>query len=479
VSTSLPDVAAGKRVLIAEDDDDQRSLLAILLSDWGYIPELAQDGQEAIETLSRIPIPVVLADLTMPRVDGIGLLRWISDQGSIQRTIVLTAHGGIQNALTTVHDLGAFWFLEKPVNFDVLRALLARAADQAGLVQERELLQRRLAYSGILGEMVGKSAKMEHIFALVQRAAPTLAPVLITGESGSGKEVVARTIHNLSPRRDGPFVAINCAALPESLMESELFGHEKGSFTGAVDRRAGCFELAEGGTLFLDEIAEMPPSMQAKLLRTLEDGRVRRLGAKAEIPVDVRVLAATNKEPQEAVNAGQLRADLYYRLNVFHLELPPLRERRQDIPLLVDALIPELNQRNSSQVCGVDSEVLTRLERCDWPGNVRQLRNILERAVIVAGRGMITLGHVPADFLRASTQAAEIKPGGAPQRDDDPLLISSIHIGQSIAETEKQLIWETLKRTGNNKTRAAFVLGISLKTLHNKLKKYGARAEAA
>jgi DNA-binding NtrC family response regulator len=476
--SSAPAPAVSRRsVLIVEDNDDQRALLAVMLSDWGYATETARDGQEAIEKLSSMTVHIVLADLTMPRLDGVGLLRWMAEQGNAPPTIVMTAYGGIHKAVSMVHDLGAYWFLEKPLNFDVLRVLLARAADHGGLVQEKELLQRRLAYSGMLGDMVGKSPEMEKIFALIQQVAPTRASVLITGESGTGKEVVARTIHRLSPRRDGPFVAINCAALPESLIESELFGHEKGSFTGAAERRAGCFELAEGGTLFLDEIAEMPPAMQVKLLRTLEDNRVRRLGAKAELPVDVRLLAATNKSPEAAVSKGELRADLYYRLNVFHIAVPPLREHKEDIPLLVDAMLGDLNRKNSCRVSGLDPLVLKAFEQHDWPGNVRELRNILERAVIVAGQGTITLSHLPPDFsaagngrhaaARPSNHVPEAAPNAPP-----------LQVGSSIAETEKRLIWETLRHTGNNKTRAAFMLGISLKTLHNKLKKYGPPPES-
>jgi transcriptional regulator with PAS, ATPase and Fis domain len=327
---------------------------------------------------------------------------------------------------------------------------------------------------------------MQEIFSLLQQAAPSRACVLISGESGTGKELVAKTIHALSPRRNGPFVAINCAALPETLIESELFGHEKGSFTGASERRAGCFELAQHGTLLLDEIGEMPMGTQAKLLRILEDSRVRRLGGKAEFEVDVRVVAATNKVPEEAVRGGHLREDLFYRLNVFHIHLPPLRERRQDIPSIAESLLADLNRKHDTRVTELGPEVLETLERHDWPGNVRELRNALERAVILAGEGAIKMEHLPANLqskpAAAAVMAATAAAGGGGGEGGAPPIAAPgdsdavrVPIGTTVEEAEKNLILRTLEHTRNNKTRAAEILGISLKTLHNKLKEYGAR----
>ena len=299
-----------------------------------------------------------------------------------------------------MHELGAYWFLEKPIQPGTLEVLIRRAGSHAGLRAEKRNLERQLSYKGSLGELVGTSPKMQEIFALLQQAGPSKACVLITGESGTGKELVARTVHALSPRRQGPFIAINCAALPETLIESELFGHEKGSFTGASERRAGCFEVAQHGTLLLDEIGEMPMQTQAKLLRILEDSKVRRLGGKTEFEVDVRVVAATNKVPEEAVRGGHLREDLYYRLNVFHVHLPPLRERKEDIHAdrRGPAARPEPQARvpRRGHLAGGASK---RCERHHWPGNVRELRNVLERAVILAGEGTIELqapARVPA-----------------------------------------------------------------------------------
>jgi transcriptional regulator with PAS, ATPase and Fis domain len=328
---------------------------------------------------------------------------------------------------------------------------------------------------------VGTSPRMQEIFALLQQAGPSKACVLITGESGTGKELIARTLHALSPRKNGPFIAINCAALPETLIESELFGHEKGSFTGASERRAGCFEVAQHGTLLLDEIGEMPMQTQAKLLRILEDSKVRRLGGRAEFEVDVRVVAATNKVPEEAVQGGHLREDLFYRLNVFHVHLPPLRERNGDIQPVAEALLVDLNRKHDCRVADIAPAVIEALKRHHWPGNVRELRNVLERAVILAGEGTIEVRHLPG-FLQVQSSiavpttagaAAAPQPAAAP---DDGEAVR-FQIGTTVEEAEKGLILRTLEHTRNNKTRAAEILGISLKTLHNKLKEYGAGKE--
>ena len=455
------------RVLIADDEASQRSGLATLVSAWGMQAETACDGNEALLKLADFPADVILTDLNMPGLDGFGLLRRLQDSGDMPPAIVLTAFGNIETAVKTVHQLGAYWFLEKPIQPEVLETLVRRAASHAGLSAEKRNLERQLGYKGALGDLVGNSPRMQEIFALLQQAGPSKACVLITGESGVGKELVARALHNLSPRRRGPFIAINCAALPETLIESELFGHEKGSFTGALERRAGCFEAAQGGTLLLDEIGEMPLLTQAKLLRILEDSKVRRLGGKGEFEVDVRVLAATNKVPEEAVRGGHLREDLYYRLNVFHVHLPPLRERKEDIDALSAALMADLNRKHECRVTEVSAEAAEALHRHDWPGNVRELRNVLERAVILAGEGPIGMKHLPA-FLRAA-------PGQPPPAErsagDDPDCIQ-FRVGATVEEAEKGLILRTLEHTGNNKTRAAEILGISLKTLHNKLKEY-------
>jgi DNA-binding NtrC family response regulator len=459
------------RVLIADDEDNQRAGLAKMIQSWGFAVETAFDGQDALEKFNQTPPHVLITDLMMPRMDGFDLLKRLGSLNILPTTIVLTAFGNIETAVQTMHDLGAFWFLEKPIQPSALKVLLERAATQSRMAEEAERLQRQLLYQGVLVDLVGTCAAMQQVFSLIRQVAPSRAAVLVTGESGTGKELVARAIHHLSPRRDGPFVAINCAAMPETLMESELFGHEKGAFTGAVERRAGCFELAQHGTLLLDEIAEMPVGTQAKLLRVLEDSCVRRLGGKTEMAVDVRVIAATNKVLEEALRKGELREDLYYRLNVFQIPLPPLRQREGDLGVLIEALLQGLNRKHETRVVDVNAEVREQLRRYSWPGNVRELRNVLERAVILAGEGTITKHHLPRDF--------GVPAGARPVLQEVEPDVVRLPVGTTVGEAEKALFQVTLQHTRNNKTRAAEILGISLKTLFNKLKEYGsAEAEA-
>jgi len=455
------------RVLLAEDDEQHRTRLTRVMQSWGIAVETAVDGLEALEKLSQVSPHVLLTDLMMPRVNGFELLKRLQGQGAVLPSIVMTAFGDIDTAVRTIHDLGAYWFLEKPIQPSVLKVLLERAAAQSHLVEEAERLQRRLRYEGILQDLVGVCPAMQQVFSLIQQVAPSKASVLVTGESGTGKELVARAIHRLSPRREGPFVALNCAALPDTLIESELFGHEKGAFTDAIERRIGAFELAHNGTLLLDELAEMPVGTQAKLLRVLEDSCVRRLGAKTEIAVDVRVIASTNKVLEEVLKDGRLREDLYYRLNVFQIPLPPLRQREGDIPLLAAALVDALNRKHQTRVAEVHQEVIEQFRRYSWPGNVREMRNTLERALIVAGEGTVMPHHLPPDFGLPSGSAV-------PRQVVEPGMVH-LPFGTTVKEAEKALIMMTTQHA--NKTRAAEILGLSLKTLFNKLKEYGAAAE--
>jgi DNA-binding NtrC family response regulator len=451
------------KVLVVEDDAHARQGLSDLLNAWGYETETAADGAEALEKVAGFNPAIVISDLRMPQVTGMELLRRLHETGTSPRFIMLTGQGTIEEAVEAT-KLGAYNFLEKPVDPKRLRVELRNCLERQESERQLEAAHRRLRDLGVMGSLVGRSAPMQEVMRLIAMVAPSSASVLITGESGTGKELVARTLHDLSPRRARSFVAVNCAAIPESLMESEIFGHEKGAFTGAVERRIGCFELADGGTLLLDEIGEMPLATQAKLLRVLEDSRVRRLGSKSETSVDVRVLASTNKVPEEAVAAGQLRSDLYFRLHVVHIALPPLREHLDDLPDLTTAILEGLNRKHGRAVKHISPEVLQAFHRYSWPGNVRELRNTLERALVTCSGETLGIENLSPDFGRVTVTGT-----------NDGLRLQP---GITVEEAERRLIFETLAFTANNKTRAAELLGISLKTLHNKLKEYEAEPQS-
>lgn len=445
------------RVLVVDDEPNERHGLAELLSAWGYEVTAAADGVEALQQMSTALPQAVMTDIRMPRLDGLQLLQRVRQQYGSLPVLVLTGQGSKEAAIECLR-LRASDYIEKPVRAEELKQRLGDLVRQEPPTEP--------AMEAAVPAFIGVSSLAQQVRTLVQQVAPTTASVLITGESGTGKEVVARLIHSQSPRRDRTFLAINCSAIPESLMESEIFGHEKGAFTGALERRAGCFELAEGGTLLLDEIGEMPVGTQAKLLRVLEDRHLRRLGSKQEVPVNVRVLAATNRAPAEAVRSGQLRNDLYYRLNVFHLHLPPLREHLEDLPALSVALLHLLSQRHGRSVNQIAPEALRRLGQQRWPGNVRELRNVLERAVIVAQGAVLEPQHFEFDGSTTPQTAAAVT-------DDN---VVRVEVGTTVDEAERLLILKTLERENNNKTRSAERLGISLKTLQNKLKEYASRA---
>jgi DNA-binding NtrC family response regulator len=448
--------AAGERVLIVEDDSAARVGLEQLVKSWGFMAESATDGEEALEKVTTFRPAIVISDLVMPRLDGLGLLRALQAQGADVTTLLLTAQGTVETAVQAMKE-GAYDYLTKPVDIQRLKILLDKIVERLEAMREVKVLRRQLREHGAFGPMIGSSAEMRKIYSVIEQAAPTSASVLITGESGTGKELVAQTIHQLSPRAAFPFVAINCAAIPETLLESEIFGHEKGAFTGAADRRQGCFELADRGTLFLDEIGEMTPTTQVKLLRVLQERKFRRLGGRQEQSVDVRVIAATNLDPVDAVQKGKLREDLYYRLNVFALRLPALRERMEDLPLLIQAFVSEFNARNQKSITGVDHQAMRMLEQYAWPGNVRELRNVIERATILSPGPFIEPRHLPPMLSKDPLPRTQPQFALAP--------------GTTVEEAERRLIMMTLEHTRDNKTRAAEILGISLKTLHNKLNK--------
>jgi DNA-binding NtrC family response regulator len=447
--------SGGERVLIVEDDTATRTGLTELVRAWGFRAEAAADGEEALRKVTAFRPAIIISDLVMPKMGGLELLKALHDQLNDISIVLLTAQGTVETAVEAIKD-GAYDYLTKPVDPPRLKILLDKVVERQETLREVRGLRRQLREHGSFGRIVGSSTAIRQVYRTIEQAAPTAASVLIWGESGTGKELVAQTLHQLSPRATFPYVAINCAAIPETLLESEIFGHEKGSFTGAVDRRLGCFELAHRGTLFLDEIAEMTPATQVKLLRVLQERTFRRLGGRQEQSVDVRVIAATNVNPADAVEKGKLREDLFYRLNVFTLELPPLRERKEDVPLLVQAFLNEFNERNNKAIAGVDQEAMRILEAHDWPGNVRELRNVLERATILATGEFIDAAQLPATLAPRHVEAL-------------PTL--TLSPGMTVDEAEKRLIYLTLEHTRNNKTRAAEILGISLKTLHNKLNK--------
>jgi DNA-binding NtrC family response regulator len=455
----------GERVLIVEDDPATRSGLAELVQNWGFLTDEAADGEEAMRKVTTFRPAIIVSDLVMPRMGGADLLHALKEQLSDITFILLTAQGTVDSAVEAIKE-GAYDYLSKPVDPQRLQILLQKAVERQDTLREVRALRRQLREQGSFGRIIGNSPGIRTVYRVIEQSAPTSASVLISGDSGTGKELIAQTIHELSPRAGFPFVAINCAAIPETLLESEIFGHEKGAFTGATDRRTGVFELAHRGTLFLDEIAEMMPATQVKLLRVLQERVFRRLGGRQEISVDVRVIAATNVNPQDAVNSGKLREDLFYRLNVFAIDLPPLRERREDIPLLVQMFLTEFNRSNAKGIRGVDQEAMYILERYPWPGNIRELRNVIERATILAESEFIEPRHLPPTLV---------------SRGEESLPTLTIAPGTTVDEAERRLILLTLDHTRNNKTRAAEILGISLKTLHNKLnrmKEDGMRSEA-
>ncbi len=444
------------RILVAEDDVSTHESWRESLNSWGYKVDVAEDGVHALEIIKTFQPDLLLADLKMPRKNGLELLREIRDMGLKLSTIVISGEGDIPEAVEAI-KLGAIDYLRKPVDPPHLRQMLRTLADSIEMREENLTLRRRLAEVGELGPLYGRSPAMRKVITAIERVAQSAASVVISGESGTGKELVARTIHEMSPRRNAAYVGLNCAAIPETLMESELFGHERGAFTGADKRREGCFETANGGTLLLDEITEMKPELQAKLLRVIEEQRLRRVGGTAEITLDVRVLAASNRDIEQAVRDGKLREDLFYRLNVFSIMLPPLRERGDDLPLLVDSFVQHYSERNNKHVVGVDEECLAALRAHPWPGNVRQLRNVIERALIVCDGKMIGRHDLPEEFRSAAQgEAGYFK----------------IRLGTSLDDVEREVISRTIEFTGGNKTRAAQVLGVSAKTLYNKLDRY-------
>ncbi len=449
------------RVLIVDDEADGREALAELTGRWGYDVQTAADGTEALRRAIEWHPDIILSDLVMPNMDGLWLLRALRAELPDCPVVLLTGRGSIQIAVQAIKE-GAWDFIEKPIEVSRLRIVVERALEKKETMREVQLLRRRVAALAPGTDMVGAGPAMQKVFELVKRVAASNASVVISGESGTGKEVVARAIHGLSPRRDKPFVALNCSAIPATLIESELFGAERGAFTGADQRRMGCFELAHNGTLFLDEIGELPSELQAKFLRVLEERKFRRLGGRTEVEVDVRVLCASNRDLKDEIRRGRFREDLFFRLGVFGIWLPPLKERREDIPILVHHFIEKFNAETGKRVQEVTPAAMSVLQGYAWPGNIRELRNTVERAMILADGEVLTEEHLPPEMKPGGPEAAALR----------------LPLGQPLEQVERDYILASLQRNAGNKARTAEVLGISEKTLYNKLNRYAAEARS-
>jgi len=445
-----------KRILVAEDDKATHEDWSESLTAWGYEVAVAEDGDRAVELIRTFLPNIFLCDLKMPKRDGLALLKDIHEMGLELSTIIVSGEGEIPEAVQAI-KLGALDYLRKPVDPHHLRQILKTLSENISVREENLRLRRRLMETGELGPIYGRSLAMRRVMNSIERMAGSSASVIISGESGTGKELAARTIHELSPRRGGPYIGVNCAAIPDTLMESELFGYERGAFTGADRRKEGSFELANHGTLLLDEITEMKIELQAKLLRIIEEQRVRRVGGTSEVALDVRVLAASNRDVDRAVKEGKLREDLYYRLGVFTIQMPPLRERTEDIPLLIDAFVAFFAEREHKPLPSMDEECRELLKGHPWPGNVRQLRNVIERALIVCQSSTITTADLPQE-LRTTGQGES---GWF-----------RVRMGSSLEDVERELIIRTIEYAGGNKTRAAEILGVAPKTLYNRLERY-------
>jgi two-component system, NtrC family, response regulator AtoC len=501
-----------QKIIIIDDDMLTRVSTADLIKSWGYEVETAPSFHEGLKLLNEAVPDVAIIDLRLPDGDGMELLGLMREQHPEVDAIILTGHASIDSAIEAIKK-GAENYLEKPSDPNRLFVTLKKIAEKKDMRSEIVTLRRQLQKMGAFGALIGKAKPMQKLYDLIERVAGSDVPVFITGESGSGKELVAQTIYSLSKRRRERFVAINCGAVPPTLIENELFGHERGAFTGADQRQPGYFEMADGGTIFLDEITEMPPDLQVKLLRVLEQNKFRRIGGRQEVEVDVRILSATNRDPFKAIEAQKLREDLYYRLNVFPIHVPSLRDRLDDIALLASYFLELLNEKEGKSIAGFEPEVLQALQQHSWPGNVRELRNVINRAYILAWSEMITLsclpdelkskvptsaapkmpevpakGSTPAGQAQAAggvlefsvsetTRAAEIDRGrseNSSQRRSgggDGMTLE-IPVGTSIEEVEKLLIIRTLELNQGNKPKTAEALGISLKTLYNKLERY-------
>ena len=455
-------------VLIVDDSPDIRSTMSEVLKSKGFCVESASDGQEAIEILDNRFFDIVLTDLNMPRKSGMDVLRYVTEHSPETICIIITGYGTVQGAVEAL-KIGAYDYLCKPIKPDEVTILIDKALELRNLKRENKTLKKELTNRYGFKNIVGQSKAMQEVFRLVEKVADTDSTVLITGESGTGKELIAHAIHYASDRRDKPFIPVNCAAIPEELLESELFGHEKGAFTHAIRTRIGRFELANKGTIFLDEIGEMSPSLQVKLLRVLQERKFERVGGVKTISVDIRVVAATNIDLEEAVKEGRFREDLFYRLNVIPIKMPPLRERRSDIPLLANHFLKQYSKDKGRKVESINQEAMEVLMNYDWPGNVRELENIIERVVILSNGKVIKKEDLPLPIVeKAGANISVTSPTKVFEFPEEGLSLS-----QAVSELEKSLILKALERTGGVKNRAAKLLKMNRTTLIEKMKKLG------
>ncbi|MCG6910464.1 MAG: sigma-54 dependent transcriptional regulator [Deltaproteobacteria bacterium] len=446
-------------ILIVDDDPGHRITLDTIIKSWGYDVTCVGDGSEAVERVREIPVDLILMDVRMTVMDGLEALKRIKSYNPAIPILVMTAYSSVESAVDALKS-GAYDYLTKPLDFEALKLTIERALEHAGLKAENRELRQKLGRDFDVAHIIGKSRPMQELIDMTAMIAPSEATVLITGESGTGKELIAKSIHHNSPRKERPLVIVNCAALTETLLESELFGHEKGAFTGADKRREGRFKQAHEGTLFLDEIGETSPVMQAKLLRAIQEKEVQRVGGEETIDVDVRILAATNRDLNAEVAAGRFRHDLYYRLNVVTLHVPPLKERQEDIPLLAQHFLSWYVDKNRKDIKGFNPGAMDMLLRYAWPGNVRELENAVERAVILATGDFLTEKELPLSITQAVAGS-----GHAPVSPS-----AKMKHPKSLEEIEKNAILEALAASKGNKSEAARILGINRKTLHNKLK---------
>ncbi len=452
-----------ERVLVVDDELSMRELLAIMLGQDGYDVKLADGGEAALEALRTDVFDLVITDLRMRKVDGLTVLREVKEQSPQTVVLVVTAYASTETAVEAM-KLGAYDYVTKPFKLDEIRLTIANALERKRLQQENTVLRRQLR-SERADAFVGESRKMLEIFETIRKIADSASTVMITGESGTGKELVARAIHQESPRSKGPFVSVNCGAVPEGLMESELFGHLKGAFTGAVANTLGLFSAAHGGTLFLDEITEIPASVQVKLLRAIQEREIRRVGDTRDIKIDVRLIAASNRDLSKAVADGVLREDLFYRLNVIPIHLPPLRDRIEDIRLLVHHFVGKISKEMAKTVRAVSPQALGMLERYHWPGNIRELENVVERAIVLGNGDVLDVAELPPDLGRSRDVA------------DAPIDIPAggVDLEQTLERIEQGYIAAALSRTGGVQTHAAELLGLTFRQFRYKLQKYGAR----